>query len=275
MFTIKKFFSLITCILFCLLIIGCNNKPTHVINQNKSEVNIKLLVASYNVQCLSYGSQLNEIANEIKELNPDIIGLQELDSFTNRTGNLDQIKLLAQAAGYDYYYFTKTISYDGGEYGHGIMSKYPINNYEAIAFDNQDSETRCYSRSVIDVEGKEIVFYNTHLEFMGDYQTKQMAELVEKTKTDEYFVITGDMNCGPKRLQSVIDNDRMIMLNGGETYKKPIATCPEGENSHEPIDNIIVSRSFKYHFDKQNDTGILVNKTENSDHNMIYTYLEF
>lgn len=252
------------CVAFGLSLTGCGSFGT-----------TKITVASYNVQCLSYGTQLNHISEEIKTLNPDIIGLQELDSFTNRSKNEDQIKLLAEASGYKYYYFTKTISYDGGEYGHGIMSKYPIKSYEVIPFDNQDSETRCYSRSVIEVNGKELVFYNTHLEFMGDYQTKQMSELVQQTKNDKYFVITGDMNCEPQKLQSAIDSDRMIMLNGGETYNHPVNTCPEGEYSYEPIDNIIVSRNLKYYFDNENDTGIMVNISNNSDHNMIYTYLEF
>lgn len=234
-----------------------------------------LTIASYNVKCLSYGVQLNHIAEEIKELNPDIVGLQELDNFTNRSGNTNQIQLLAEAAGYEYFYFTKTIDYDGGEYGHGIMSKYPIKSYEIIPFNNQDSENRCFSRSIIKVKSKEIAFYNTHLEFMGNIQEKQMSEIVEMTKNDKYFVITGDMNCEPQKLQNSIDSTRMIMLNGGETCKNPINTCPEGEFSHEPIDNIIVSRKFKFYFDNENDTGIIVNKTDNSDHNMIYTYLNF
>ena len=234
-----------------------------------------MIVASYNLKCLSYGKQINEIAQEIKKINPDIIGIQELDSFTNRSGNEDQIKLLAEATGYKYFYFTKTLDFDGGEYGHGIMSKYPIKSYEAIEFDAQDSETRCYSRSVIDVNGKEIVFYNTHLEYMGDYQTKQMSEIVQKTTSDKYFIITGDMNCEPQKLKSAIDSKRMIMLNGGETYQTPVNTCPEGETSNMPIDNIIVSRNLKYYFDSENDTGIMVNISDNSDHNMIYTEIEF
>lgn len=278
MFIIKKIFVLIICISY-LLTTGCSNKAittsTNSKISNKPEVNVKVRVASYNVQCLSYGSQLNEIAQEIKEINPDIIGIQELDNFTHRTNKTNQIKLLAEATGYEYYYFTKTIYFDNGEYGHGIMSKYPIKNYEAFQFDNQDSETRCYSRSVIDVDGKEFVFYNTHLEYMGDYQIRQMAEIVEKTKHDEFFVITGDMNCIPQKLRTSLDYDRMIALNGGETYNNIFNTCPSGEFSNEPIDNIIVSRNFKYYFDKENDTGIIVNKTENSDHNMIYTNLEF
>ena len=109
---------------------------------------------------------------------------------------------------------------------------------------------------------------------MGDYQTKQMSEIVQKTTSDKYFIITGDMNCEPQKLQSAIDDDRMIMLNGGESCSHPIDTCPEGESSHMPIDNIIVSRNLKYYFDNKKDTGIMVNVTNNSDHNMIYTEIE-
>ena len=235
----------------------------------------KITVASYNVQCLSYGTQLTLISEEIKDINPDIIGIQELDSFTNRSGKSDQIKELAESCGYKYYYFSKTIDCDDGEYGHGIMSKYPITNFQTIPFESQYSENRCFSRSEIEIDGKKIAFYNTHLEFLGDIQSTQISEIFKFACQDKYFVITGDMNCSPITYNYCFNSEKIISLNGGKTYNNFINTYPEGDFSQMPIDNILVSKSFKYYYDKENDTGIFVNKTTNSDHNMIYTHLEF
>ena len=233
----------------------------------------QITVASYNVQCLSYGTQLIQISEEIKSINPDIIGIQELDNNTNRTSNTNQLENLARMAGYEYYYYSKTIDHDGGEYGHGIMSKYPIKDFETVAFAIQDNENRCFSRAKIKINGKEITFYNTHLEFGGNIQAKQISQIFDLAQDDEYFIITGDMNCSPNSYKDCINKEKMISLNGGDDLSSIVNTCPQGEDSSMPIDNIIVSKSFKYY--EENNSNIIVNKSENSDHNMIYSYLEF
>lgn len=264
-FNFIKAFSLIIVLILLLTITGCDfmNKTT------------KITVATYNVQCLSYNTQITDIAEEIKTINPDIIGIQELDNNTNRCGGSYQLKQLANECGYEYYYYTKTIDFDGGEYGHGIMSKYPIFDSQSIPFTAQDSENRCFSKSIIKIDNKEIAFYNTHLDFMSNIQPKQFSELIEIAQYDEYAIITGDMNCAPSGYKSCLENKNFISLNGGKEFSNFINTCPEGESSNLPIDNIIISSSFNYITCDENNTGLYVNITNNSDHNMLYTYLEF
>ena len=242
---------------------------------DKMNQKTQITVASYNVQCLSYGTQLLAISEEIKTINPDIIGIQELDNYSNRTGNTNQLENLALMSGYKYFYFTKTIDHDGGEYGHGIMSKYPISNFETFAFKTQNNENRCFSRSEIDINGKIITFYNTHLEFGGNIQADQISEIFDLAQQDKYAIITGDMNCSPPAYKDRIKDKNLVSLNGGESFSNFINTCPEGEKSFEAIDNIIVSKSFHCYYNDKTKSNLIVNKTENSDHNMIYTHLEF
>ena len=239
------------------------------------EQKTKITVASYNVQCLSYGTQLERISEEIKSINPDIIGIQELDNKTRRTNNIYQLELLAKSAGYKHFYYSKTIDYEGGEYGHGVMSKYPITKFETIPFEIQDSENRCFSRAEIEIDSTIIVLYNTHLEFGGNIQDKQITEIFSLAQNDKYFIITGDMNCSPDTYKDYLDSDKMLSLNGGNKFSDFICTCPEGESSDLPIDNIIVSKSFDCYYDDKTSSNLLINRTQNSDHNMIYTYLEF
>ena len=85
------------CMAFGLSLTGCTSG-------DKNE----LTIASYNVQCLSYGTQLEQISEEIKNISPVIIGIQELDNNTRRTNNTNQLEQLAQAADYKYFYFSKT-----------------------------------------------------------------------------------------------------------------------------------------------------------------------
>ena len=45
-----------------------------------------LKIVSYNVQCLSYGKEKEKILKILKDLDADIVGLQELDIDTKRSG---------------------------------------------------------------------------------------------------------------------------------------------------------------------------------------------
>ena len=97
----KKLLSIILCVFITLIISGCDkmnqintssNINSNLPQSSSAPEKTKITVASYNIQCLSYGTQLSLISEEIKSVNPDIIGLQELDSFTSRSGYADQIK---------------------------------------------------------------------------------------------------------------------------------------------------------------------------------------
>lgn len=246
------------------LFAGCNDATP------KTEIT----VASYNVRRFSNCS-FEEIAQEIKTINPDIIGFQELDNITYRSGYVDQLQEIAQICGYPYYYFSKISEYsDCGEYGHGIMSKYPILNSETTYFEIQYNENRCFSRSIIKVNNKKIAFYNIHIEYLGEIQVEQILELLEAAKRDKNVIITGDMNCSPVLYNYYIDNKKMISLNGGEDGFDLVDTFPAGDVSTAPIDNIIVSKSFDYNID-ENNSALKVSKTDYSDHNMVYAQLAF
>ncbi len=63
-----------------------------------------LRIVSYNI---TYGREIidydmKKIADDILELNPDIVGLQEVDRFAKRTNFMDTIKLLSKYTGYPY-----------------------------------------------------------------------------------------------------------------------------------------------------------------------------
>lgn len=69
-------------------------------------------------------------AEVIRELDPDIVALQEVDKMTSRTEKVDQVEKLAELAGFDYFVFGRAMPYGGGEYGLAVMSRYPIIRHE-------------------------------------------------------------------------------------------------------------------------------------------------
>jgi len=91
----------------------------------------KLRVLTYNIHHGNPPSRpdfidINAIANVIKQQNPDIVSLQEIDVNTIRSGKtLDEANELGRLTGMKAY-FAKGIDYGGGEYGVAVLSKLPM-----------------------------------------------------------------------------------------------------------------------------------------------------
>lgn len=69
----------------------------------------------------------NELSNLLIQLQPEAIGLQEVDSMTGRSARLygapfEFIQKLSEKTGYDGY-FAKAMDFDGGAYGEGLLVK--------------------------------------------------------------------------------------------------------------------------------------------------------
>ena len=61
---------------------------------------MRMRVATYNVRNTDGGKSLDGIAEELRGINADIIGLQELDRGVDRSGNVDLLSELSKKSGY-------------------------------------------------------------------------------------------------------------------------------------------------------------------------------
>lgn len=68
---------------------------------------------------------LGRLASRIASADPDLVALQELDRGTARSGGADQIAELGRLLGL-YWAFGAFMEYDGGLYGLGVLSRFPI-----------------------------------------------------------------------------------------------------------------------------------------------------
>jgi len=85
-------------------------------------------VMSYNIHTgvgIDGKFDLERIARLITEYNIDIAGLQEVDQGVERTDRVDTMKKLSELTGM-YAAFGMAIPFQGGEYGNGILSRFPI-----------------------------------------------------------------------------------------------------------------------------------------------------
>jgi endonuclease/exonuclease/phosphatase family metal-dependent hydrolase len=151
---------------------------------------------------------LNRIGDVIKSSGADIIGLQEVDNhFSTRSNFEDQAKWLANYLGM-HYQFAANLDNDPlnvGEprrqYGTVILSKYPILSSENHLLDNTQypSEQRGLAKTVINVKGNHINFYNTHLDNkraeQRDIQVNEILDIVNQNKGTS--ILVGDFNATP------------------------------------------------------------------------------
>ncbi len=259
-----------------------------------------LKVATYNIKAGYYSHDtMSKIAQLLKDESPDIVGIQEVDLFGNRDGaaKRDQIKYLAEKAGYKYYHFSPVVSLSNTHilptseqiaagtnlYGHGILSKYPLKFDKIIypAAQLTDGELRAVERYEITVGDKVIAFYNSH--FVRTYSNEQYKEIQNNYMIhDEYAIFVGDMNLEPNKLTN-LNSDRFELLTDYDPYDTT------------PIDHIIVSNdTFAWYSDTVNEvenvTAFTVvsypvtpfeytsssgtsTVTKASDHNYRYAYL--
>lgn len=68
---------------------------------------------------------LDRVAAVVRDSKADFVLLQEVDRLTTRSGAVDQLTRLRELTGL-YGVFGKTLDYQGGEYGIGILSRWPI-----------------------------------------------------------------------------------------------------------------------------------------------------
>jgi endonuclease/exonuclease/phosphatase family metal-dependent hydrolase len=191
-------------LILCLFAIAtlhwsCSPKTTHAYFSNGS-----LKVMTYNIHHANPPSKvglidLDAIAEVIKKENPDLVGLQEVDRFTKRSGNIDEAKILAEKTGMNFQFF-KAIDHDGGDYGVAILSKYPIANGSQLALPQvAKGEPRVLSYAKIVLPNKaSFIFANTHLDATrpDSNRVAQMKSiLAELEKKKEPIILVGDLNC--------------------------------------------------------------------------------
>jgi endonuclease/exonuclease/phosphatase family metal-dependent hydrolase len=133
----------------------------------------KVKVLTYNIYHgeMAYEAgkpSLDSIAAFINKVQPDFVALQEVDSATGRIEKLygkkiDLIKELAAKTGMNGY-FGKSMNYDGGGYGGGLLSTTPLKTNVIILPSPAGGEPRSliYANTRL-TNGQNIIIGGTHL----------------------------------------------------------------------------------------------------------------
>jgi len=230
----NKYLPFLFC--FILIIYGCARKglPGSTSSGKSSSGNSSgLHILCYNIHHANPPSKpdfidVAAIAKVIKQQAPDLVALQEVDVYTNRSGKtLHEAQEIARLSDMPYYYFAKAIDHDGGDYGVAILSKLPMSemkNTPLPTADGTNGEHRTLATAVITVSnGKKIVFACTHLDAQRPdtnrlLQINKIVEVLNKEKLP--LVIAADFNSTPSsRIINQLDKyfTRSCLVNCGFT----------------------------------------------------------
>ncbi len=248
---------------------SCNNKSEGTSINNQEQV---LKIGSFNIAAArQVNKDLKVLAEDVIQQGLDIVGFQEVDFNASRSNYVDFMKELSEHTGYKYYQFFEALDFQSfyspstGSYGIGILSKYPIKSTENIRLTEPDKskklEGRTLGRAVIEVNGKEINFFTTHLSFLiADARETEFKRLNTILSKYQNVILTGDFNN-----HDLSEFDALTNLSKVNNPDNPFETYPEG---HGFIDNIIYDNNFEH---IKGSEGIVV--SDHSDHYMFYAKL--
>ncbi|MGM0506741.1 MAG: endonuclease/exonuclease/phosphatase family protein [Bacteroidota bacterium] len=174
---------------------------------------------------------IERIARIIRESGADVVALQEVDVMVGRSGHIHQVRELARLTGLEYTAFGANIDLDEGWYGTATLSRYPILEERNTHFEQIGPEQRGVLETLLDVDGEELLFLNTHLDHRGDddrerilYVNETREKILPRYNADR-ILFAGDFNTRPDseayRIVTQYMTDTWTEVGEGEGHTIP------------------------------------------------------
>lgn len=213
----------------------------------------QLRIMTFNIQhCMNYITREIDyplFAKTIAGSGADIVGLNEVRGESETEGYDDQVRILAEGAGYKYHYFAEAIRFNGRDpYGNALLSKYPIVSAETVHIPDPVIrkylgyyETRCIGKIKVDVDGTMLTVMSVHFGLNKD-EHKNARDTVLKNIGEKPCVLMGDMNVKPH--SKILWPIRLHMTDAASKLESKGLSFPS-DNPKEKIDYIFVSHDVR------------------------------
>lgn len=244
----------------------CNSQ-----NSDSEELIVRVLTFNILHGATTKGDfDLDKIARVIKENNPDLVALQEVDFKTQRAKNYD----LATELGWRTKMtslFGRAMNFDGGAYGEGVLTKMPVIASRNIPLPHSPgNEPRTALEVTVELEsGDTICFIGTHLE----HQRNSKDRVDQAKKLNEVFlknlyptILAGDLNDTPQSEAIQILKKSWIDTSGDN----PEPTF-SSDNPNRKIDYIFYYPKNKW---QVLETKVICDSIA-SDHCAVFSVLQF
>ncbi len=195
--------------------LGRAPRPVH--QRHPARKTTHLRVVTYNVHyCKGLDGRFapERIARVLRDLDPDIVALQEIDCGRSRSRGEDQLAFIAGELGLQHA-FCPTIEIAGERYGHGIMTREGINVVQRAHLPDGGVpviEPREALHVSTTIDGREISLIGTHLGLAYRERAAQIDRLLQPDLLGE---ITGD--------PPVIFFGDLNLTPGGKLYRRLVA----------------------------------------------------
>ena len=196
-FSTRVFTWVVVASLLVVCVVGCQSAP-------KQGTAKTFRVMTYNIHHgagLDGKVDLQRIADLIKREQADIVALQEVDKGVERTARRDCPAELAALTGMSCV-FSNNLHFQGGEYGNAVLTRFPIKRWTNRHYKMLGpGEQRGLLQVVLEVQGRELVFLDTHLDARGDAAERllsatELAEAVQPYR-GRPMILCGDFNDTP------------------------------------------------------------------------------
>jgi endonuclease/exonuclease/phosphatase family metal-dependent hydrolase len=190
---------------------------------------------TYNIQQGYSETGLKNFAGQldlIREVNADIIGLQESDTSRIAGGNADIVRYFADALDMHVYYGPKTIP---GTFGIALLSKYPIQNPRTFYMYSEGEQTATIEATIPVGE----IGYNVFVTHLGNGgPLEQQQAIMQVVGEKENAVLMGDFNFRPQTEQYALTT---AILKDAWLERWPDGVDDLGVQPDSRIDHIFVS----------------------------------
>ncbi len=202
-----------------------------------------LTVATYMINNNARNNWSSIVAN-LRSTDADIVFLQKCgdgakyEEVTPGTYS-NQVEQLAHDLGYSYWNYARSNEVQEGHYGNGILSRYPIKESSVHVFQEKTTDHKILQRCILNVDGKDLVVYNTHL--FGEGQFKDFVEKIEADyAADKFIIAAGYFGWTYVEMKPYVNGEKFMPLNGTETFGNGILSAGGA--------NILVSTNIKDHY---------------------------
>jgi len=160
----------------------------------------------------------------LNDVQPDFIGFQEIDFHSHRSYYIDQLRTIAENAGYPYAakainwdkryvpfpYWPPSVHFGRMLSGQAVLSRYPILSAKRVVLQKAATKPFYYNAFYLDrlvqvvkikTGSKELIILNVHLEaFSKNTREKQVnvvLDIYRSYKNNYPVLVIGDFNCVP------------------------------------------------------------------------------
>lgn len=215
---------------------------------------------------------LQRVANVVREVDADVVLLQEVDKGTRRSGGVDQPAEYARRTGY-HVSFGRSLDYDGGEYGIAVLSRWPIRHDSVVHLpvdppqerSGGSHEPRVAMAVVISAPFGELTIFNTHIDASGDDRWRlqeirtiqQLAQSAVRAGSTR-VLFGGDFNSTPESAVQV-----QLRGNG---FRDSWEKCGAGDGFSYPADTARKRIDYLFAIAGVECTAAIVVNSQASDH---------